>query len=314
MSAMAEARVTVERTERLFVDWHRFASDDWRGLRLRDHYFYLGAAKAWWDQCCNRQICDLSLAPYPELSLISPYLRACQRGIEERTRPIDHPALLARRPPLYFDEPVESDDLVYVDLDRAYWSIYTRTTLDVAYDGDSAPRRGHVEFLDADELGRHKLMRNGLLGLQHRTFRRGLDHGQPFREVVPSWRRRPDLWGLVMDAMTVLMWSARRAGAVYVHTDGAIFTSSGQATEWIDQLDQTYRITGSVRAEGPGFVRGLGRFRIGEQQAGRDVSRFGRVDSMRLLGDSLATALTEWLCYSRKEQVHQPREQNNGIS
>lgn len=298
MGAMAQAEEIARSTERLFVPWEDFQSGRCRLATIEEHRLYVAPSRAWWDDCCGRQICDDSLAPFPELSLIAPYLAAIQRNIPQAPA-VDHPYLLNRRPPLFFDGPLLAhDDLTYVDLDRAYWSIYTRTTLDVAYDGIRAPRRGAVRFQDADELGRFKLARNALLGLQHRRARRGIDHGQHFTEIVPPHRRRPDLWGLVMDALEVVAWTARDLGCVYFHTDGAIFPHHDLADDWQVQLRDRFGLSASVRAQGPGFVHGLGRFRIGDTLAGRDAGPGHRVDTMIRAPHDLSDAITEWLRWS----------------
>ena len=296
MSAITEAKRAAAHQARLYIDWEKFWSDGWN-IKPKEHRLYLGAQRACFDECCARQLCDLSLAPYPELSLIGPYLKACTKGVDEPAR-LDHPHLLERRPPLYFDGPVVAHDLVYVDLDRAYWSIYTRTTLDVSYDGIHAPSRGLVEFLDPAELGEYKMMRNGLLGMQRRVSRRGVDHGELFYEIVPWHRRRPDLWGLVMDCLELMAWSARDFGAVYYHTDGAIFSSSGEAQAWIEHLSSTFAIRATVRAEGSGYVHALGAFKIGDSVAGKDTPAGSRIDSMLRPPASLDSILTQWLYHS----------------
>lgn len=298
MGAMSQAEQVARSTERLFVDWEAFQADKLKAARMSGHRYYIAPARSWWDDCCGRQICDESLAPYPELSLVAPYLAAIQRGITQAPA-VDHPYLLDRRPPLYFDGPIaSSDDLVYVDLRAAYFSIYTRTTLDVFYDGQGPPRRGVVPFTDTDELGKFKLARNALLGLQHRRNRHGIDFGQHFTEIVPPHRRRPDLWGLVMDALEVVAWSARDAGACYYHTDGAIFAHHDLAEDWIATVAERYRLTATIRASGPGNVLGLGRFTIGGATAGRDTAPGHRVDTMVRAPHDLSDAITEWLRWS----------------
>ncbi|MHB1472503.1 MAG: hypothetical protein ACYCV4_02570 [Dermatophilaceae bacterium] len=283
----------VEKTERVALDWGQLQAG--RGpIDVVDHRLYTGAQRAWWDVCCERQLCARELLPYPETSLCGPYIGELVR--RQETRPhLDHPHLLDRRPPLYVGAPiVGQQDLVYVDLEAAYFSIYTRTTLDVSYDGETGPVRGTLELLDADELGKHKLARNALLGMQRRRRRRGLDHGQRFSEIVPAHRRRPDLWGLVMDALEVVMWTARDLGCVYIHTDGAIFTSHDTALGWIDLLSTRFGLAATVRARGPGLVWGLGRWQIGDQTHGPDEPG-SPVDSMVPTPENLRHILTAWL-------------------
>lgn len=263
-------------------------------MRIEEHRFYLSPQRSWWDACCARQVCDEALAPYPELALLGPYLDLVHQLGDERPH-VDHPHLLARRPPLYFDGPLDDEpDLVYVDLVRAYWSIYTRTTLDVFYDGGSAPRKGLLPFLDTEELGQHKLLRNALLGLQHRQWRRGIDHGEHFREVVPPHRRRPDLWGLVMDVLELVAWDARNLGACYWHTDGGIFRHSDLAADFIVRLREAFGLTATIRAAGPGWVHALGSFKIGNFQTVIDHRSPFRVDSMVSAPHDLANCLLTW--------------------
>jgi hypothetical protein len=279
---------------RRFVEWEGF----WRGqvprLEPEKHLLYLGTHSTCYDDCCHRQLCDRSLFPFPPLSVIGPYLAGIAKGVDEPPA-IDHSEMLHRRPPLFYDKATEGAQLTYVDLDSAYWSIYTRTTLDVHYDGTAAPRRGVIAFQDAAMLGRDKLVRNALLGSVRREWRHGLDHGHGFRERVPSRKRRPMLWGLVMDSLELVAMTARDLGCVYYHTDGAIFESPTQAEEWRGQVEQTFGLQASIRAEGAGWVRGIGNFSIGETCSSRPERTGRRVDSMLRAPYDLAQDLTAWL-------------------
>jgi hypothetical protein len=283
---------------RRFVDWEAF----WRGriprLDPAEHLLYLGTHATCYDDCCHRQIADAALSPFPPLAVIGPYLAAIGRGIDEPPQ-IDHSEMLARRPPLYYDWPTTGDHLTYVDLDAAYFSIYTRTTLDVYYDGTAAPRRGVIEFRDAEMLGQDKLVRNALMGSCRREWKHGLDHGHAFRERVASRRRRPMLWGLVMDALELVAWSARNLGCVYYHTDGAIFESVAQAEEWRGVVRDTFGLAASIRTTGPGWVRGIGNFSIGDEPCDRPERIGHRVDSMLRTPYDLASDLTAWLYHAR---------------
>lgn len=291
MTAFAEALDAAARIPRLFVPFSEWLA----GVEPPRHRLYLGAHGVAWDECHKRQICDRTLRPFPMLSAIRPYLRICRRAAGAERDCLQHPHLLERRPPLFFDGAI-ADHLTYVDLSAAYFSIYTRTTLDVDYDGLSAPVDGRVRFLDTAGLGVHKLTRNALLGSLRRTKRRGLDHGKPFREPVPASARRPNLWGLVMDVLELVAWEMRDLGAVYVHTDGYIFAHKDLAEEAIDVLARRYHLRASIRAQGDGAVLGLGRWRIGEVTHGTVFEPGTRVDSMFETPPALASALRELLC------------------
>ena len=292
MSLFAKAERIAQGRPRRFLDWEGF----WRGddaLDPNDHKLYLGALRSCFDDCCHRQLADRSQAPYPRLSVITPYLKLIAEGIEEAPR-VPHEWLCARRPPVYFDSPW-SGHLVYVDLWRAYWSIYTRATLDVFYDGEHAPRAGVIRFLDAEALGADRLVRNATLGTLRRQWRRGLDHGTHFREPVPPGKRRPDLWALVMDCLEVVAWAMRDLGALYIHTDGYVFGHRDLADDAIALLWEKFALRASIRAEGDGEILALGRWRIGDATAGTEVAASKRIDSMLQAPRPLGDALTAWM-------------------
>lgn len=296
MTVFSDACTIAQNQRRTFVDWHDFWAES-LVMKPSEHLLYMGGMDTVFDACCHRQICAREIDPYPRLSVIAPYLRAISRGIEERPR-IEEWGLLLRHPPYFYDGALSSDDLCYVDIDRAYWNFYTRTTLDVSYDGTGPPVRGHIEFQDTEELGEDKLVRNALLGMLRRRFRRGLDHGLAFREDVHAKKRRPSLWALVMDALELVMWTARDQGAVYVHTDGAIFSSHEQALSWMNVSRETFKIPTTLRARGAGFVRGIGNFQIGEHTTKRPEYEGARLDSMCPTPEPVKTLLTEWLYYA----------------
>lgn len=300
MTALAYATRRVEASPRVYVNWPAFWHDE-DAVRPREHKLYLGSSGACYDSCCRRQICDEACYPWPRLSLLAPYLTAIAHGCDSRA--IDHPDLLTRRPPLYFDKPVFGE-LVYVDLRRAYWSIYSRTTLDVAYDGKRSPQVGSITFDDIEELGEDKLLRNALVGTLRREWTHGLDHGVPFREEVTPAKRRPNLWGLIMDCLEVVAVAMRHLGAVYVHTDGFIFPHRDLAAYAIDWLWSHYHLIGEVRLAGEGAVWGLGRFAIGETVEGMMHEDHMPVDSLWARMDpQLTQALTEWLYHASVLEV-----------
>lgn len=290
LTIAAESARTIPRR---WVNWMSW----WSGDEPNKHRLYLGTSGTAWDACCHHQVCDLRLRPFPELSLLRPYLKAIASHQRE-TRVVDHPFLLERKPPLYFGG-VYGGSLAYVDLNRAYWSIYTRATLDVAYDGENRPKNGTVHFLDADELGERKLLRNAILGSLRRKRRRGVDHGEPFIEEIPDTERRPNLWGLVMDVIELVAWDMRSLGAVYVHTDGYIFGHRDLAHDAVEMVSDKYGLEASIRAEGEGYVSGIGRWRIGTIAHGSFAKNVNRVDSMLPPTPRLARDLTDWCKYAR---------------
>lgn len=303
MTPFDEAIAAAESQPRTFVPWEYFWSDRWP-IRPDDHLLYFGGVNSVWDACCKRQICDEAQRPYPRLALVAPYLRALERAHPESHTPVVmEQNLLERRPPLYFDRAYHTgpgETLTYMDLDAAYWSIYTRTTLDVQYDGNGQPWHGVIPFADADRLREDKLVRNATLGFLRRVRRRGVDHGVHFTERVPCHKRRPMLWALVMDTLELVMMTARDLGAIYVHTDGAIFPHHDLAEEWGDLVLERFGMAATLRARGEGYCLGLGRWRIGDEvhprgSESRPLEPGQPVDTMLDAPQHLHDALTAWL-------------------
>ena len=304
MTAWQWACKAAERQARTFVSWDHFWRNEWP-IKPDEHCLYFNGQRSVTDACCHRQLCAEELRPYPTLAVIGPYIAELEEKHRGAHAPLGREWLLERRPPLFFDRPVQSgsgETLVYVDVEAAYWSLYTRTTLDVDYDGEGTIRRGVVAFEDADELRKDKLVRNALLGMLRRTRRRGVDHGDYFVEEVPAHKRRPCLWALVMDTLEVVMLTARDLGAVYVHTDGAIFTHPDLAAEWIARCAD-FGLVASERCRGDGYVMGLGYFRIGDEVHPkgrvRPMQPGSPVDNMLAAPAHITDALTEWLVGTR---------------
>lgn len=293
MSVYRDAQIAALKTPVITVDWH----DWWRSDEPARHRLYLGGAGQCWDACCERRVIDCDSGEAPVLlHAIRPYVRRISK-INPPQQFLPHPHLMARHAPLYFDFPLQGEDLTYVDLTRAYWSIYTRATLDVAYDGINPPRLGRTRFLDPDDFQDERLFRNALLGSLRRKWRRGLDHGQPFRELVPPRDQRPNLWGLVMDCLELAAWEMRKFGAVYVHTDGYVFAHRDIALAAQERLMERFGLDSRLVVNGRGIVTGLGRWEIADVKHGPRIppEPGRRIDTMQPVPDALAHSLTDLL-------------------
>jgi hypothetical protein len=290
MSVYFDALEAALKTPVTLVDWPSW----WHSDEPAKHRLYLGGAGSCWDVCCERRVVGHDSPQL--LTGIRPYVRRIMR-LQPAQRFLPHPHLLARHAPLYFDFPLQGEDLTYVDLRRAYWSIYTRCTLDVAYDGLNPPDLGRTRFLAAEDYADERLFRNALLGSLRRKWRRGLDHGQPFRELVPSHDQRPNLWGLVMDCLELVAWEMRRLGAIYVHTDGYVFAHRDIAEAAQVSLTEKFALESRLVITGAGIVTGLGRWTIGETIHGPRVppTPGRRIDTMQPVPPVLAGALTNLL-------------------
>lgn len=273
----------------IHVDYH----DWWNSDEPLHHRLYLGGQSSAWDECCSRRIMGKDSPAI--LGAIGPYLTQIAKA-QDALPVLHHPHLIHRHAPLFYGGPVYSTELTYVDLSAAYWSIYTRTTLDVQYDGINDPLPGRVRFLDAEAFRHERLFRNALLGSLRRTRRRGLDHGAPFVEAVPPGDQRPNLWGLVMDCLELIAWEMRRLGAIYVHTDGYIFLYRDMAEYAISQLNKLFKLSARIVVTGPGLVTGLARWTIGDTVHGPGTPELGwLVDTMQPVPENLQESLTAML-------------------
>lgn len=169
-----------------------------------------------------------------------------------------------------FCKPCEfSEYLVYVDIKRAYYDIYSKLPLDIRFQGLRA-YGGQVwmsDFLPKD-LADYKIVRNSLVGvlraLTGSRIKKGKVDSRPNRNPLLS----PEHWGFIAHLLHALASSAYDFGAHYYNTDGAIFMSDDDAMKWVTLLTDL-GFTPHIRAQGPGYIRSIGNYKIGAQLCGR---------------------------------------------
>lgn len=254
------AHLLALRQRRQFLDWDEFMST--KGNYLR-HYLLMGSDRNAFDSCHHVSLCDRAHRPYPDTALIRPYMKELSRvqGGPQKLVPHDH--LSSRRSPAFFGGLV-AGELAVVDLDAAYWQIYTACTLDLSYDGIGTPQNGHLRFLGANELRPMKHLRNAIIGAIAAEHRTELDHGKVVRVPVPVTVRRPDLWGFICDLLEAVAVDVRALfGAVHIFTDGYVLPHHDLAEDCIDYLRGEWGLQASIRARGEGVVTGLGNLSVG---------------------------------------------------
>jgi hypothetical protein len=208
--------------------------------------------------------------------------------------------LLAAQPPKWFaGRAVRSRpgaELAYVDLRAAYWQLYRLTTLDLFF--SPAPpilALGRLAFLDSEELGADKDLRNAVVGSirvrHYRVMGAAGERRCPLFNAVLA----PGLWGYMMYTLHAVAAEVRaHFQAVYVCCDGYIVPAA-LADPLIAWLRQEWALEASVRARGPGVVYGLGSYIIGATATATHHGRQGgRIDSILQLDPGLAARLKYW--------------------
>ncbi len=205
--------------------------------------------------------------PFFEEELARPWLIRLHRaqrpksGMAAKRIPWQSEALahLERRPPAYFGGVVEGE-VAYVDIDRAYPSIYERVGLDPRWRPGEVPRFALGRFAFAfgvDEM-RHAKQAHRVIGGQIRateitTWR----HGRPEKVSSVGWSPflAPDLWGVIMDALHVLAdYAVRVCGAHSWWTDGGTMPAD-QVSRFV-AFAADMGLSASVRLAGRGKVTG----------------------------------------------------------
>lgn len=187
---------------------------------------------------------------------------------------------LATQPPLWFDQPF-AGDLAYVDIRGAYASIYSRSTLDCTWRPGDLPKLswGRFDMLGAPELLGEKGVHIAVGGILRATEMRVLDRGRAVKIPTTSWSRYlcPDLWGLIVWTLHAIASDAVRLGARYVNKDGYIVPAD-QADALVGYLADAWNMEARVQATGPGEVKAMGCWSIGDHltkarvQHGRQIN------------------------------------------
>lgn len=264
--ALQRAHEVALNKRRMFIDWDDFFAENGRWNR---HYLIMGTRRNAFDKCHKTSLIDNEEAPYAITGLVRPYLRELMNLQGKPIARIERNELLATEPPRYFAGQAKGECLTLVDLEAAYWSIYSPVTWDLDYDGRSTPRNGHVRFLGADELKEHKLLRNAIMGTARAEYRTDLDFGKEIRVPIGPGFRKPSLWAYVQDILELIAWDMRSYfGALHILVDGYIIPHPDLAADAIDYLRSEWGVIAHVKAQGEGIVYGLGNWRIGDQFAG----------------------------------------------
>ena len=171
--------------------------------------------------------------------------------------------------PLYCKPLEYGGRLTYVDISRAYYSIYRRMPMDISFQGLRvySGETWFGDFLPKD-LCDYKLVRNSLVGAFRALTQARIKDGKVDVKQNRNNLLSPEHWGYIAHLLHTLAWSAVNCGARYVNTDGAIFLRDEDAIAWSCQLNK-WGLEPGIKCQGSGYIASIGNYRVGVQSGGR---------------------------------------------
>lgn len=160
-----------------------------------------------------------------------------------------------------YADPTRFDHGYYIDIKSAYWSIMNITGWDLDYNPGEwlAPGEPPADF----PWPGHKIARNCLVSS---GVPRPIDRYMPpdkFDTIKGNNKLRNfGLYKLILDVLNSIAYEAINLGAVYVNNDGYIAPTERKAAAIIG-LILDWGLTPTIKAEGPGAVRGAGSYAVG---------------------------------------------------
>jgi hypothetical protein len=274
VSLLADLEAELYRKDRVPVpDWLSWVSED--APRIPSLVMCTRAAleppKRW------RRWMPAEDLPYQATELAGVYLRAISRLQLPKRRP-EHflwrqrrdTDLLLRQPPRYWQGGAVEGELAYIDLDRAYWQIYSPATLDLIYEPDTGrASAGRVEWLESKEpwFRDDKQVRNYVVGKCRRRYSARVVGDAVNRVEGGNHWLQPHLWAWIQDTLgAVAAEAVLDFGACLAASDGVILPLE-RAEEWREHLASRWHLTSRWQARGWGVVQGPGCWQIGEERA-----------------------------------------------
>ena len=172
-------------------------------------------------------------------------------------------------PPKWWGGKAREGEWAYVDIRRAYPSLYGPLTLDMRFrPSDETPRLwwGGMEFAGLSDLWHLRDLHLACGGIFRATRVRYIQDGAVRDEPAP-WNRflAPDLWGVMMMSLHAVADEAVRShGCVQWNVDGGVFPRE-RAAGYIEWLADAWRLDARVKddCQGKGTIYGLGHYQIG---------------------------------------------------
>lgn len=159
------------------------------------------------------------------------------------------------RSPMLFNGPYKGKG-VYIDIKSAYWQIYRKLWLDVAFPCGY----GRLDLSPvAESLKDWKAARNAVVGISRSRQATGVKGLKTVNLSTVNPFLSPGLWATVQAILNALAFEAERFGAIYVATDGYIFpvwSNVWEFQEYLYNLGIDYRqVSGDVNIKAFGAYR-----------------------------------------------------------
>lgn len=154
-------------------------------------------------------------------------------------------------------------ELAYVDIDRAYHSLWSPLALDMHWrPDDDCPRLGvgRMPMLGAGELDDAKEVQRGVAGIIRATRMLIYERGAPTHVDTTGWSRHlcPDLWGVVQWSLhSIAQTAVSEYGCEMWVVDGGVMPV-GDAERFARWLADAWGLSSHVRWAGEARVWGVG--------------------------------------------------------
>lgn len=188
------------------------------------------------------------------------------------------------RPLPLYAKPCRFREGAYVDIQAAYWSILAATGWNVDYYPGRWLLAGDPvsDFPFQGSSARHKLARVSLVSSALHVPMSRWSAGR--REVlsVDTGNKliNSQLVGAVRDTLHAIAWEARRAGAVYVATDGYICPDY-RSIRAVCEAVRSWGLEPRIKGHGNGAVYGPGSYMVGPMHSRTPHDRLIPADNMR---------------------------------
>jgi len=224
------------------------------------------------------------------------------------------------RPPPAFAKPANFSHGFYIDIRSTYWSVMERIGWKVDYWPGRWLGRQAEEPSDYP-FPQEKIARNCLVsaGLAHaiRRYVPGVKEPKPIQPGNPL--SNLSLFRLICDILNSIAWEAQSLGAVYINNDGYIMTNPKAARDLI-QIIFDWSLEPRVKWEGPGYVTGIGTYKIGHRLPARQTQE-GETPPLKKIPNSgwLQKHFTKYaqIALKHKEEdrcQNNPTQNRNSIS
>lgn len=201
-----------------------------------------------------------------ELRRAFPYVRL-------RARKSDF-TLLDIAPPMYFSGQRQGE-LWYFDLVSAYWQLYRKLWLDVAW-----PRGTGIFSLYnvARRLQDWKPARNSIVGISRSHSLTAMKNGKLVMVATYNPYFNPALWHTIQNVLHEIATYALYRGAIYIATDCYIFRNLPRALEFrrfLEDYHLVYRLE-----QGDGHIRGWGSYKVGSRATKRTIDTDRKINNI----------------------------------